>query len=250
MVALAMNQTQLPLPEPAAEFERHFRWRWWAMVVFLGLMVGLAVMAIASIVVRPRILTGVPDDPDARAAWALISPPVDAGLLELRFDSSLGVVSTPDGRVHPEQVHRAQRAESLLIVALRRHPDDPRLHSALGHLDLVRQRPHHAARNYTAAVDLAPHHDEARLGLGVTLARLAELEPDPIERRRLQLRAIAQFAAVRPAAAVRLDAEYDRAVLLAQVGRREEARHWAQIYLASDPSSAWAERLRATVPGS
>jgi hypothetical protein len=243
-----VSQTQLPFPEPAAEFERQFRWRWWAIIGFLGLMLVLTAMAIASIVVPPRILTGVPDDPDARAAWALMPPAMDAGLLELRFDSELGVTSTPDGRVHPDQVRRAERAESLLIVALRRHPGDPRLHAAIGHLDLVRQSPHHAERRYTTAVDLAPHHDEARLGLGVTLARLAALEPDPIERRRLELRAIAQLAAVRAAAAVRLDAIYDQAVLLAQVGRRDEARHCAAVYLASDPASAWAAQLREKVP--
>jgi tetratricopeptide (TPR) repeat protein len=249
MLPLAMTQTQLPFPEPAAEFERTFRWRWWAMLGFLGLMLILTAMAIASIVVQPRILTGVPDDPDARAAWALIPPAMDAGLLELRFDSSLGVTSTPDGRVHPDQVRRAERAEALLLAALKRHPDDPRIHSALGHLDLVRQRPHHAERRYSAALDLAQHHDEARLGLGVTLARLAELEADPIERRRLQLRAIAQLAAVRESAPVRLDAVFDRAVLLVEVGRKDEARRWAAVYLASDPASAWAAQLRAQVPG-
>jgi len=249
MPAHVMTQTQLSFPEPGAEFERQFRWRWWAVVGFLGLMLILTVMAIASIVVQPRILTGIPDDPDARAAWALMAPAMDAGLLDLRFDSSLGVTSIPGGGVHAEQLRRADHAEALLQAALRRHRDDPRLYSAIGHLDLVRQRPHHAIAQYSAAIDLAPHHDEARLGMGVTLARLAALEPDPIERRRLQLRAIAQLAAVRESAAVRLDAVYDRALLLAEVGRRDEARHWATIYLARDPTSAWAARLRAAVPG-
>ncbi|HTO89654.1 MAG TPA: hypothetical protein VMJ70_00860 [Candidatus Sulfotelmatobacter sp.] len=245
-----MTRTPPPFPAPAAQFERHFRWRWWAIVGFLGLMLGLAAMALASILVPPRILGGVPDDDDARAAWALMPPAMDVGLLELRFDSELGVSSTPSGRVHPDQLRRAERAESLLVAALRRHPDDPRLHAAIGHLDLVRQSPHHAEQRYLAAVDLAPHHDEARLGLGVTLARLAALEADPIERRRLELRAIAQLAAVRDQAPVRLDAVYDRAVLLAQVGRAEEARKWAALYLASDSSSAWAAQLRERVPGS
>src|SRR6185436_16698024 len=103
-----------------------------------------------------------------------------------------GVRSRPEGRVLGEHLRRAERAESLLILALRRHPDDPRLHAAIGHLDLVRQRTNHAEQRYLAAIDLAPHHDEARLGLGVTLARRAELEPDPFRERRLQLRAIAQ----------------------------------------------------------
>jgi hypothetical protein len=82
----------------------------------------------------------------------------------------------------------------------------------------------------------------------VTLARLAALEADPIVRRRLQLRAIAQFAAVREHAVEQLDARFDRAVLLAEVGRMDDARRWAALYLAADPSSEWSELLRRQVP--
>ena len=244
-----MTIAHSPLAEPAAEFERHFRWRWLAMVVFLGLMVGLAVVAIASLVVAPRVIDGIPADADAREAWAIVAPGVRAGLLDLRFDGSIGVFSTPDAGLRAEDLRRAEVAEPLLLAALRRHRDDPRLSTALGHLDLVRQRPAHAARNYFAALDLAPHHDEARLGLGVALARLAALDADPIRRRRLQLRAIAQWAAVRKSAPVRLDADWDRARLLAEVGRTAEARQVAAEYLARDGSGPWAERLRAEIAG-
>jgi tetratricopeptide (TPR) repeat protein len=239
-----MLQTPTPRPEPAAEFERHFQWRWWAMIGFLGLMVGLAVMAATSLLMAPRILSGVPDDPDARAAWALVEPETDLGLLDLRFHSELGVVAPPNGPVLPEHLARAERAEALLESAVRRLPGDPRLHSAIGHLDLVRQRPRHAERAYRAALELAPHHDEARLGLGVVLARLASMEADPVHQRRLQLQAIAQFAAVRRSAAVALDALYDRAALLAEVGRREESRSLAAAYFATDSTSRWADLLR------
>lgn len=242
-----MTQTQLPLAEPAAEFERHFKWRWLAMVGFIGLMLGLAVVALASLLVPPRILGGVPDDDDARAAWAVVAPGMNAGLLELRLESELGVATHALEGARPGDMARAERAEGLLMRALRRHGDDPRLHTAIGHLDLVRQRPNHARLRYQAAVDLAPHHDEARLGLGVTLARLASLEPDPIRRRRLQLRAIAQLAAVRLSAPVRASADYDRAMLLAEVGREGEARRAAAEYLATDPVSEWARRLRDRV---
>ncbi len=242
-MATARVPPPLPPIEPGAEFERRFRWRWLAMVGFLGLMLGLAAVALASLLIPPRILGGVPDDPDARAAWAIASPGLEAGLLDLRLETSLGVATLPAGRVRADHMRRAERAESLLIEAVARRPEDPRLHSAIGHLDLVRQRPNHAVRRYLAAVDLAPHHDEARLGLGVTLARLASLEPDPFKERRLQLRAIAQLAAVRPSAPERLAADYGRAVLLAEVGRTDEARRVAAGYLARDPASEWAERL-------
>jgi tetratricopeptide (TPR) repeat protein len=241
---MTQTPTTPPLAEPAAEFERHFQWRWWAMVGFLGLMIGLAAVALASLLVSPRILSGIPDDPDARAAWALIGPGMDLGRLELRFHSELGVVARPDGRVLPEHLARAERAESLLQSAVRRLPGDPRLHSAIGHLDLVRRRPRHAERAYRAALELAPHHDEARLGLGLVLARLATMEADPIHQRRLQLQAIAQFAAVRKTSAVALDALFDRASLLAEVGRRQESRQLARAYFAADSTSRWAELLR------
>ena len=238
-----------PLAEPAAEFERHFRWRWLAMVVFLGFMFALLVVAIASLVVTPRVIDGVPADADAREAWAIVAPGVHAGLLDLRLDASIGVSSTPSGGLRAEDLRRAEAAEPLLLAALRRHRDDPRITTALGHLDLVRQRPAHAAKAYFRALDLAPHHDEARLGLGVALARLAALEPDPIRRRRLELRAIAQWAAVRESAPVRLDADWNRARLLAEVGRTKEADRVAARYLARDGASPWAERLRAEIAG-
>lgn len=239
-----------PLAEPAAEFERQFRWRWLAMVGFLGFMLALAAVALASLLITPRTLGGIPDDDDARDAWAITAPGIEAGLLDLRFETSLGVASRPEGRVLAEDLHRAERAEALLLKALERHPDDPRLHSAVGHLDLARQRPNHAAQRYLAAIDLAPHHDEARLGLGVTLARLAVLEPDPFKVRRLQLRAIAQFAAVRKGVAERAAADYGRAMLLAEVGRMGEAKRVAAQYFVEDSTSEWAGRLRGKVRGS
>src|SRR5262249_11772192 len=134
------------LPEPAAEFERQFQWRWWAVLGFLGLMLGLAAVALTSILVPPRILSGIPDDPGARAAWALVRPEMEAGLLDLRFHSEIGVITRPEGRIVRADFARAERAESLLSAAARRRPDDPRLLSAIGHLDLVRQRPRHAER--------------------------------------------------------------------------------------------------------
>jgi hypothetical protein len=206
------------------------------------------VVALASLLTSPRIRTGVPDDDDARAAWAMVAPGLRLAPLDLRFESEIGVSSRPGERVTAEQLHRAEVAETLLLRALRRHPTDPRLHTAIGHLDLVRQRPNHAASRYQAAIDLAAHHDEARLGLGVALARLAEVEPDPIRRRRLQLRAIAQLIAVRPGARARVPADFDRAMLLAEVGRMAEARRAAHDYLMRDPSQPWAGRLVERIP--
>ena len=43
---------------------------------------------------------------------------------------------------------------------------------------------------------------------------------------------------------------YDRARLLAEVGRSTEARAMADCYLALDPSGPWADRLRSELGGS
>ena len=78
-------------------------------------------------------------------------PGLDAGLLELRLDSEIGVASRPTGHLVAADLARAERAETLLLRSLRRRPMDPRLHTAVGHLDLARQRPRHAERAYRMA---------------------------------------------------------------------------------------------------
>jgi hypothetical protein len=65
--------------------------------------------------------------------------------------------------------------------------------------------------------------------------------------RALLLQAVAQFAAVEAGDPADQAALFNRALLLAWVGRREEARRVAGSYLARDGSSAWAERLRMAV---
>ncbi|MBI5711738.1 MAG: hypothetical protein HZC42_15755 [Candidatus Eisenbacteria bacterium] len=82
---------------------------------------------------------------------------------------------------------------------------------------------------------------------GVTLALEAAAEPDPLRQRGLRLEAIAQLAAVRPEDAVYDAALYDRALLLARVGRHDEARRMADEFATREPGSAWAERLRQAV---
>ena len=101
-----------------------------------------------------------------------------------------------------------------------------------------------AERGYRAVLYFGDHCPEAHLGLGVTLALEAQLERDLLRARALQLQAAAQFAAVSERDAPYLAALYDRAVMLERVGRRDEARRWARAYLALDPASGWAEKLK------
>jgi len=70
----------------------------------------------------------------------------------------------------------------------------------------------------------------------------------PQERRALMLRAIAQFAAVDPSEPEYPLALFDRAWLLAEVGRHVEAKTFADRYVALEPAGPWTDRLRAAVP--
>jgi len=122
--------------------------------------------------------------------------------------------------------------------------------AALGALALARHDYTAAATRYREACERAPHYGEGRLGWGVALALDASRTADPWQRRALTLRAIAQFAAVDASLPEYPHALYDRARLLAEVGRATEARTMADRYLALDPSGPWAERLRSELGGS
>ena len=234
-------------PLPVAEWERKLRWRFAPLLIFLGMMIGLAAAAAISLLVPRRTLTGVPPDPDAQAAFALMrgrTPPRMGGL---RFGSELtGGTGAAGAQAAPAV---ADQAAVLLARAAGRHPLDARLPAALAHLDLSRRRFEHAERGYRHALVLAPQYGEARLGLGVALALHAERDADPLEQRALRLQAIAQFAAVGAGDPVHAPALYDRAVLLARVGRHAEAEQRASEYLRAYGGDAWGDSLRLRLGG-
>jgi tetratricopeptide (TPR) repeat protein len=234
----------LPTPAPVVEIERRLHWRVLSLAGFVALMVTLAVMAALSVLAPARMVSGLPDDLETTAARAALHDrlPMRAGAL--RFCSVLTGETPPDLAFGAEEAALAARATVLLERSRARHRDDPRLLVALAHLDLAQQRYLRAERRYRAVTDRGVDSPEARLGLGVTLALRAVAESDLLLARGLRLEAIAQFAAVDPRDEAYGPALYDRALLLAGVGRREEARRVAREYLARDPASAWSQRLR------
>jgi tetratricopeptide (TPR) repeat protein len=90
-------------------------------------------------------------------------------------------------------------------------------------MDVVRHRYTAAATRYRRVVDRYTNYPEARLGLGMALALSGEIERNHLAQRQKFLRAIAQFAAVKPGDTEYPEARFDRALLLERVGRREEA---------------------------
>uniref|UniRef100_A0A832I372 Tetratricopeptide repeat protein n=1 Tax=Eiseniibacteriota bacterium TaxID=2212470 RepID=A0A832I372_UNCEI len=233
----------LPLPDTGA-LDRRLRWRVGPIVVFAGLMALLAGLAAGSLMCPRRITAGLPDDPDLAAARArLAGVPVRTG--DLRFGSTLFGDVAPDHSFGPSDQRAVAAAESLVERAAARHALDARLWAARGALDLAVHRFARAERRYRRALDLAPHYPEARLGLGVALALQARIAPEPVARRRLALAAIAQFAAVGADDPYALEALYGRALMLREADRAREAEEARRAYLARDPVSPWAARLRA-----
>jgi len=233
-----------PLPA-LVEIERRLRWRFAPLLIFVAMMVGLGTAAAISLLAPRGTVAGIPGDADARAAFLLMRAQAPPGMGALRFRSELTGEAEP-GRP-PLDPAAAVEVQALLDRAQGRHSLDPRLAAALGHLDLARRRFEHAEHDYRRALVLAPHYGEARLGLGVALALRAERDVDALERRSLRLQAIAQFAAVPAGDPAHAHALYDRAVLLAEVGRGAEAGRRAREYQSAYGGDAWAESLGVRV---
>ncbi|HEY6196801.1 MAG TPA: hypothetical protein VI504_17365 [Candidatus Eisenbacteria bacterium] len=231
-------------PPQVAELERRLRWPGLSTLFFLGILALLLTLAGVSLWLRPEHPTGLPAAPPLLASAGLPDPSLGVLTADLRFRAAaLGGEPARRTSSAMELVH-AREAERLLEHWTRRHPGEPRVRAALGALALVRHDYAAAAIHYREACERAPHYGEGRLGWGVALALDAERTSDPWHRRELMLRAIAQFAAVDPSEQEYLPALYNRARLLAEVGRAADARSLARHYLAADFTSPWAQRLR------
>jgi cytochrome c-type biogenesis protein CcmH/NrfG len=218
---------------------------------FAVILVLLAAAGALGLLYRPPAPRGLPHDPAVEAARAaLASLVVDTG--NLRFATSLDGADRPAPAPSPADLadphRRLALAERRLLEAAGRHPRDPRIATLLGHVELAAQRLERAERRYRSALALAPRHGEARLGLGVALARQAATRGDARAARRLRLGAIAQLAAVEQGDPFHPHALYDRVLLLIEVGRLAEARRWAERYAELEPGSPWTVSLARAFP--
>ncbi len=214
------------------------------MLVFLALLAVLATIATVGLILPAHVLEGLPDLDLARAARDSLYGRVSLGFDGMRFGSALTGEATPLRKRTPLDAPRLSAAQSLLEGAHALRRLEPRILASLGHVALASGDYTGAERRYRSALDLRASCTEARLGLGVTLAREALLAGDLMRARALRLQAIAQFAAVPRASRWYAEALYDRALLLSQVGRRAEARRLGAEYFAQDSTSEWAASLR------
>jgi tetratricopeptide (TPR) repeat protein len=241
----SMNERPRPPLEPlpiAQDFERRLQWGALPAALFLLMLASLGAIALYSSLAAPRTASGLPQDRDIEAARRLLEGRLRPPAQDLRFASALTGDALPDaeGAGHD----RLAAARSRLERALQRHRLDPRALASLAHVELALRRAEAAEAHYRLALEFAPHYGEARLGLGLALAKRAERATDALERRRLQLRALAQFTAVPETDPVFASALYNRAVMAWRSGRREEARRLAVRYMQIDPYGPWPERLR------
>jgi tetratricopeptide (TPR) repeat protein len=233
-------------PRPFSGWSPH------ALVLFVSMMLVLTGIGLFGRLHHAHGPTGFPRDAAVDSARASLRGALGSESAGLRFASSL----EEDARaavppVPPDSMPAAIAAASRwMAVARSRLPFDPRVVCLSAHLDLAADRLERAERLYRAALALAPRYGEARLGLGVTLARRAATEGDERSVRALELEAAAQFAAVAENDRFYLPALYDRTVMLARVGRTQEAAQLARRYAALDPGSEWARTLQRRVsPG-
>lgn len=244
MRRVSSRPSSRPTPAPA-EIDRRLRWRLAPLLIFLGMMIGLGTAAALSLLAPRRIVSGLAEDTDMLAARDIVRAEAPIGMGGLRFGSALTGDAGPG--VSQPAVLPTERARALINRTGSRRPLDPRPTASMAHLDLAQRMFAHAERGYRRALMMAPHFGEARLGLGVSLALRAEREADPLERRSLRLQAVAQFAAVPAGDPLHAHALYDRATLLARVGRNAEARTLGLEYLRADPESAWADSLASSL---
>jgi tetratricopeptide (TPR) repeat protein len=234
-------------PPPVEAIERRLRWPALPTLLFLGFLVMLLLLAGVSLWLRPQHPVGLPDDAALLTEAGLPDTTLAVLTDGLRFRAAaLGGEPTAH-TLDAASLSRVERAERALAHWARRHPTEPRVRAALGALALVRHDYRSAADRYKEACERSPRYAEGRLGWGVALALDAERTPDAWARRARLLRAIAQFAAVDEQQPEHALALWNRASLLDEVGRRDEALTFARAYLALDARSAHADRLRAAL---
>ncbi len=232
-------------PPPVEEIERRLKWRVLPTLLFVALLTTLLVIALVSLLVRPRHPKGLPDDAGARAAAAALAGRVPVTTNALRWSASILGGEPPARGRDAAAVVAVARVRPQVEAAHRRHAGDPRSLAALAALDLVAHDYARAAQRYRRACEMAPHYSEARLGAGVALALEADRTAAPWQSRALRLQAIAEFAMVDATEREYPLALYDRARVLADVGRFGEANVYAARYWERDPRSPYAQALRA-----
>src|SRR5262245_21798371 len=222
---------------------RSSSWNIRAVVLFVIILGILLAIGLVNWLYRPPVPAGVPEDPEVAAALQALGI-LDVRTGDLRFVTSLGEAQDSGMPIDSARPARLAKAAAAHELGRAHHRFDPRFDCLLGHVDLASDRLERAERHYRAALSLSRGYGEARLGLGVTLARRAVADGTAPAARSLRLEAIGQLAAVEDRDPFYLPASFDRVLLLIDVGRMEEARRLSNRYAELEPGSVWTGELR------
>jgi len=211
--------------------------------LLLGMLLAVAAVGIVLSLSAPGVVSGLPQVPEVLAAASQVRDRLRVETGGLRLESALLGTNQAGEPFSATHLELARRADSLLARVPASGRDIVRVTSARASLSLARRDYEAAIRGYRSAVGRAPGYGEARLGLGVALALHAEAQADSRKHRATQLRALAQFANVDESDPAFQAALYNRTLMLARVGRHDEARRFRAEYEKIDGGSVWTATL-------
>ena len=166
------------------------------------------------------------------------SPSLDHGVrLDLPFAATARLRAA-------EPKEALERANELLLEALGVRPDMVEARLALGYVYLNQSKFERAQLEFQKVLQKRSSDPRALLGRGVSLFEAGLGSRDPAERNNRLASALADFEAVLKYDPGSREARYDRALALFESGRLDEALREIDAYLARDPDSLWAERLK------
>jgi len=114
----------------------------------------------------------------------------------------------------------------------------------LGYLHLKKSQFSRAEQEFQAVLDLQDTHTQALIGRGVSRFEEALASTDPTSRSHFLKNALADFDVILRLNPGSGEALYNKIQVLYQVGRHKEALQHIDAFLARDPDSMWAIKLR------
>jgi CHAT domain-containing protein/predicted negative regulator of RcsB-dependent stress response len=136
------------------------------------------------------------------------------------------------------------RAQLFFTQALEAREDLPEAHVGLASIYLSRSQFAAAREEFEKALNVSGNHFQALVGRGVAQYEEARVAEDPVARSTLLNNALGDLDRALKQQPNAAGARYNRAWVLYEAGRHQEVLTEIDSYLAQDPDSNWATRLR------
>jgi CHAT domain-containing protein len=135
-------------------------------------------------------------------------------------------------------------AEHLFYQAVVGRSAMPEAHLGLGAIYLRESQFGKASEEFQKVLDVQRSSLQALVGRGVADYEESKLAADPVQRRNMLAGALSDFDAALKQQPDSAEARYDRIWSLYEAGRHQEALAEIDRYLARDPDSIWASKLK------